>query len=65
MVGNAEQYAALVAQASDEDLERGLGEKLLDMVAAVEVPGTAAWAAMDSAPIRPIRKTAALKMVIW
>jgi hypothetical protein len=27
--------------------ERGLREKLLDVLAAVEVPGTAAWAAMD------------------
>jgi hypothetical protein len=32
---------------SSDNGERGLGEKLLDMVAAVEVPGTAAWAAMD------------------
>jgi hypothetical protein len=31
----------------DEEVERGLRDKVLDALAAVEVPGTAAWAAMD------------------
>ncbi|MHA6796580.1 hypothetical protein ACVGVM_24165 [Pseudonocardia bannensis] len=32
----------------DDAGERGLREKMLDALAAVEVPGTAAWAAMDA-----------------
>ena len=31
----------------DEEVERGLRDKVLNALAAVEVPGTAAWAAMD------------------
>lgn len=30
-----------------DDPDRGLGEKILDALATVQVPGTAAWAAMD------------------
>jgi hypothetical protein len=30
-----------------DDPDRGLGERILDTLATVEVPGTAAWAAMD------------------
>jgi hypothetical protein len=33
--------------AAPDDPDRSLGERLLDALAAVEVPGTAAWAAMD------------------
>jgi hypothetical protein len=36
-----------VVAADAPELERGLRDKVLDALAAVEVPGTAAWAAMD------------------
>jgi hypothetical protein len=32
---------------SDPTIERGVRDRVLDLLAAVEVPGTAAWAAMD------------------
>ncbi len=46
---DADPFGLRARVAAPEGVERNLGAKALDALAAVEMPGTAAWAAMDTA----------------
>lgn len=45
---DADPFGLRARVATPEGVERNVGEKILDFLASVEVPGTAAWAAMDT-----------------